>query len=78
MTGAVNCDILLRMMRPLRHDRRVKSWFWEDDTYWIELNPGWAHVDGEHAIAESTQKAAKARLADVVPCECGDCKGAAK
>lgn len=43
------------------------------DGYWIELKHGWVVLGDAHGIVENTKKAAYAKLADVVPCRCGEC-----
>lgn len=46
---------------------------WSDsDGHWILLRPGY-HVDGAHAIVESSKPEATKRLRDVKRCECPDC-----
>jgi hypothetical protein len=47
----------------------------DDDGYWINLRDGF-HIDGAHAIHESTKARARKRLKDVRPCACADCRAA--
>lgn len=47
------------------------------DGYWIELQPGWRVMGDAHGIVESTKAAARARLKDVVRCDCNECKALA-
>lgn len=48
----------------------------DSDGYWIELTDGWQNGDdpGTHGIVEDTKTAAYATLANVKPCDCGECK----
>jgi hypothetical protein len=46
----------------------------DSDGYWIELKRGWIVRGDAHSIVEDTKKAAHAKLAEVVPCECKECK----
>lgn len=49
----------------------------EDEQYWLVLRPGWKLRDEDtHCIAEPTRSAAYAKLADVVPCQCTECRSA--
>jgi hypothetical protein len=56
-------------------DRRIESEEKDDDGYWIYLRPGWKLAGEEtHAIVEETRKEARAKLSDVVKCNCPECK----
>lgn len=61
--------------KPFRPYRKlVVSNEWKDsDGYWMLLYTGF-QIDGAHAIHESSRTAASARVRDVRPCKCIDCK----
>ncbi len=59
-------------------DKRIASIEQEPDGWWLYLKPGFIHVDGTHAIAESTRRACLAGMCDVIPCACDECKRLAK
>lgn len=60
------------------HTRRtvIQHEYRDSDGYWIELRPGWQNGadPGTHGIVEDTKRAAYARLADVEPCSCVECR----
>lgn len=50
-----------------------REWTENEDGYWIMLKDG-LEIDGAHAIHEDTKQKAYARLKDVKPGKCPDCK----
>lgn len=44
------------------------------DGYWIELKAGWRMPGDAHGIVENTKAEARARLKEIVPCDCIECK----
>jgi hypothetical protein len=54
----------------------IQEEYRDSDGYWIYLKPGYMCGDdpGTHGIIEDTKRAARSRLASVVPCNCADCQ----
>lgn len=67
-------DKALKLMK--RTDLIAKE-YRDSDGYWIELKRGYVVRGDAHGIVENTKRAAYAKLAEVVPCDCADCKGEA-
>lgn len=52
----------------------IEEEYRDSDGYWIYLKRGWTIPGDAHGIVENTKRQARASLADVVPCDCADCK----
>jgi hypothetical protein len=55
-------------------NKKILREYLDVDGYWIELKPGWRMPGDAHGIVENTKREAKARLKDVVKCDCQDCR----
>jgi len=61
----------MRLTAARRH--MIQSEGQEEGTYWIYLRPGFENGSGEHAIAHDNRRLARARLRDVIVCDCAEC-----
>jgi hypothetical protein len=64
-----------KMLTAIAKDPRVACAYRDSDGVWIEMKRGWT-VDPRdaHDIHELTVTAAKARMKDIVVCECDNCQ----
>ena len=56
----------------------IESEHRDSDGYWIDLRPGWIVRGDAHGIVEDSKKAAYAKLRQVVPCDCEECRNLVK
>jgi hypothetical protein len=57
------------------NDTRINHMYRDTDGWWIELVPGFVVSDeGTHGIVEDSKRAALAKMAMVVPCNCNECR----
>lgn len=57
-------------------DKRIQNIETDSDGVRIYLKPGYQNGDdpGTHAIVESTERAAMAKVSMIKPCDCDECK----